>query len=94
MISATQLVCQHMDFRASVGVTRLSEVEGGPVTGFSADVAIRCAHCDLAFRFLGVKFGASPHEPRVSADALELRAPLEPAITPEILGRPQTSGRA
>lgn len=86
--------CQHMNFRANVDVARLSDTEGGPITGYSASIGIVCTDCGLPFRFLGLQAGSHYAEPRVSVDATELRAPLEPAYLPEILGRPLQSGRA
>lgn len=72
--------CQHQNFRASVRVGRLSENEGGPITGFEADVTVACSDCGLPFRFIGVAAGNHYAEPRCSVDGLELRAPIEPAI--------------
>ena len=85
--------CDHSVFIADVKVLRLTDKEGGPVTGYSSEINVHCDLCGLAFRFVGVKAGSSPFEPRVSADATELRAPLEPAYVTEILGMPLTSGR-
>ncbi len=81
-------ICTHENFVAKVDVHRLSKKELGPITGYTADVTVKCAVCDLPFRFLGVRAGISFKEPSVSADALELRTPLEPAYVPEILGAP------
>lgn len=65
--------CAHKDFEASVAVYRLLD------TGrFSADVRIRCKECGQPFRFIGVRAGLSPYEPRASVDATELRAPIAP----------------
>lgn len=86
--------CEHLNFEASVRVGRLTETEGGPVTGYTADVGIVCADCRLPFRFVGLPAGLLRDAPTVSADALELRAPLEPAYVAEILGVPLVSGRA
>lgn len=56
--------CAHENVAASVRVGRLSHDDGGPITGYVADVTVKCAGCGLPFRFLG----------------LELRAPMEPAL--------------
>lgn len=74
------MACEHMNFQAQVNVGRLSEIEGGPITGYKADVKVKCADCGLAFRFVGVPAGSHYAEPRVSVDGTELRAPLEPAV--------------
>lgn len=71
--------CPHLNFRAEVNVGRLSDGDAGPITGYVADIQVKCSDCDLKFRFIGIPAGAHFAEPRVSIDGLELRAPLEPA---------------
>jgi hypothetical protein len=68
-----------MNFRAQVDVTRLTKEAGGPVTGYTAEVTIRCDQCEMPFRFIGLEAGNHHAEPRVSVDGAELRAPIEPA---------------
>lgn len=77
--SEAEKPCQHMNFAADVKVGRLTQVEGGPITGYTADVTVKCAECGLPFRFVGLAAGNHYAEPRVSADGTELRAPIEPA---------------
>ena len=72
--------CAHHNFQAKVSVGRLSHADGGPITGYTADIIIHCADCGLPFRFIGLSAGTHHSEPRVSIDGTELRAPLEPAI--------------
>lgn len=70
--------CAHPDFEARVNVTRLS-ADGdaaSEVHAFTADITVRCAVCGEPFGWKGPPVGLSSSEPRVSADALELRAPL------------------
>lgn len=86
--------CKHERFAASVDVSRLSETESGPITGYTADVRIKCAECGLRFRFVGIECGNSLFAPKVSVDATELRAPIEPAYVQEILGVPSVAGNA
>lgn len=87
--------CKHMKFAAQVDVGRLTgSKEGSPVTGYTADIRIKCAECGLPFRFIGLDCGDSQHEPKVSVDATELRAPIEPEYVPEILGISKVSGNA
>lgn len=93
-MSARAKPCEHMNFAAQANVFRLSDTEGGPITGYKLDVTVKCADCGLPFRFKGLPFGSHPHEPRLSADSETLRAPIEPAYTTEILGRPVVSGSA
>ena len=88
--------CEHTSFKADVRVARLSDVDGGPVTGYTCDLAVRCATCGMPFRFIGVpptlRLGGNgtyvadlkPDGPRTSYDATELRAPIEPCAA----GRP------
>ena len=71
--------CAHEEFRASVNVGRLTRTEGGPVTGYTTDIRVTCAQCELPFRFVGVAASNHHSEPRVSVDGLELRAPIESA---------------
>lgn len=69
--------CDHLIFEASVDVLRLTETEGGPVTGYAADIRVRCVDCGEHFTFLGPA-GLSRAAPMVSVDGLELRAPIVP----------------
>lgn len=86
--------CAHMNFQAHARVGRLTDTEGGPVTGYTADIKIECTECGLPFRFRGLAAGSHYAEPRVSIDGTELRAPLEPAYTVEIAGHPLVAGNA
>jgi len=65
--------CGHVEFEASVDVQRI--IDKG---AFTADIRIRCRDCGAPFEFVGVAFGSSPTEPRVSIDRHELRAPIVP----------------
>ena len=94
MVEKTVTTCQHENFFADVSVARLTDKDDGPVTGYSAHVHIKCSQCGLPFRFLGLSAGSHFAEPRVSVDATELRAPLEPAHVVEICGMPLVAGRA
>lgn len=73
------MTCEHKNFRCAANIGRLSHDEGGPITGYVADVKIECADCGLPFRFIGLNAGNHYAEPRVSIDGTELRAPIEPA---------------
>lgn len=46
-----QTECAHMRFRSQANVFRLSEIEGGPITGYTAEIKIACDDCGLPFRF-------------------------------------------
>lgn len=65
--------CAHEDFRAEVDVHRMEDTGA-----FMADVRIRCAQCDLPFRFVGLRAGVDFERPMVSIDETELHAPIEP----------------
>ena len=93
-MSARTKPCEHFNFHVQANVMRLSEVIGGPITGYAVDLTVKCTDCGLPFRFKGLPFGSHRNEPRLSADAEELLAPIEPAYATEILGRPVTSGNA
>ena len=85
--------CPHTNFQSTANVGRLTDGDDGPVTGYKVNFHIECADCKLPFRFMGLPFGSHYAEPRLSADSLELRAPIEPAYTTEILGMPLVAGR-
>lgn len=76
--------CAHEVFSSNVKVGRLTDEEGGKVTGFCADVTIKCMQCDKPFAFIGVPGGYSPFEPKTNADSTQLRVPIAPA-TGEII---------
>lgn len=86
--------CPHFNFKADVRVGRLTEADEITIKAYTADVTIACADCGQPFRFLCSVAGSRPDQPTVSADALELRAPLEPAYVTEILGIPILGGTA
>ncbi len=70
--------CPHEDFEAHVAVNRLTGTGGGDITGYAADVTIRCMHCNTPFRFLGLPGGLAPDKPTVSVDGTEARLPIAP----------------
>jgi hypothetical protein len=86
--------CEHAAFSCKANIFRLTDGEGGPVTGYTSEIRVTCTQCGLPFRFRGIAAGSHYAEPRVSVDALELRAPLEPAYVTEIMGHPIVSGNA
>lgn len=88
------MTCPHLNFEAKVDVSRLSHEEGWPITGYTADVRIRCAHCGVPFAFKGMLPGSSPNYPMVSVDRDELRAPIEPAPDAPRWPTPASAGTA
>lgn len=79
------MTCEHNNFQCMANIGRLCGEEGGPITGYTADIEIRCADCGLQFRFVGLNAGSSHIEPRVSIDGTQLRAPIEPAVHEKFL---------
>src|ERR1044072_6674705 len=73
-------MCLHERFSAKVDVTRLSEVEGGPITGYTTDITVWCEQCKTPFEFIGVGAGYSPEEPTTSGDFTERPAPKTPFL--------------
>lgn len=70
--------CKHEDFDASVGVGRLTETEGGPVTGYMADIRLQCKQCGLPFEFLGLQPGLDTQGATVSIDGQEAHIAIAP----------------
>lgn len=73
------MACQHEDFSVRVNVGRLSAVEGGPISNYTADVQIQCAQCGEAFCFIGMEHGSDPAKPMCSFLADEARLPIRPS---------------
>lgn len=71
--------CPHGNFDVHAEVSRLSETDGGPVTGYSADIRVNCRDCAEPFRWVGLQAGLMRDRPMVSVDETELRAPIRPA---------------
>lgn len=86
--------CTHEDFEARVDVQRLTDVEGGPVTAFVAEVSLHCAACSEPFCFRGVPLGLSHLAPTMSFDGTVLSAPIHPMSDPTVgIGSPGYSVR-
>ena len=71
-------MCEHQDFSATVNVVRLTEKDGGPVTGFLAEIRIVCRQCGTPFQFLGLEPGCDTQGSRVSLDGLEANLAIAP----------------
>ncbi len=78
--------CEHPDFLATVEVVRLKKTDEGPVTGYIAEVQVRCAVCDEPFRWIVTDHGMSLREPLASVDEITLNAPLRPASSDDDFG--------
>lgn len=79
-------MCDHEEFEAVVDVNRLTDVEGGPVTAYSADVRIECTQCGEHFVFIGAPMGLSPREPRTSVLGQIIHLPIKPEGAPAAFG--------
>jgi hypothetical protein len=73
--------CEHMYFAVSANIARLTASEGGPVTGFVAEIHIVCKDCGKPFQFLGLEPGFDSQGARVSLDGLEANLAITPAGT-------------
>lgn len=71
--------CPHMNFDVQAVINRLSNVEGGPIDAYNAEITIKCIDCSEPFRFIGCPAGLLADRPAVSPDEAELRAPIRPA---------------
>lgn len=72
--------CPHEDFAAFVDVARIAKDDDDPaIVAFTAEVRIRCAACDEAFRFIGMPAGMLPNRPACSPNEEEARLPIRPA---------------
>ena len=70
--------CPHPDFAAAVGIHRLTN-EHGVVTGYAAEVRIKCSHCRRHFQFLGLPAGVDLQGATMSVDGLEARLAICPS---------------
>ena len=52
--------CPHEDFLAEVDVNRLTSGDSPEITGYIADIRVRCADCGEPFRWTGVPAGLMP----------------------------------
>lgn len=77
--------CEHMNFRSDVKIIRLTDDD--QVTGYSANIKIKCTECGTPFHFIGVAGGFSPHKPMVGFGGETLRAPIMPGwnLNPELI---------
>lgn len=67
--------CDHLDFDASVGVTRRNH--NGNLS-FFAEVEVKCRACGKVFDFVGLPTGLSLVKPTVSLEGNVARLPIVP----------------
>lgn len=70
--------CKHERFMTESKVTRLTDVEGGEVTGYSIDIQVHCSDCMKPFQFIGLPMGMSPTYPTTCPEGVEARMPIKP----------------
>jgi hypothetical protein len=70
--------CEHEKFDANVDVTRLTKTDGGPVTGYLAEIKIRCIQCGTPFAFKGLPMGLNLGGAAVDIDRLTANLSIEP----------------
>jgi hypothetical protein len=68
--------CAHETFNAFVDVNRITQVEGGPVVVYCADVRVNCRDCGQELEFVGLPNGMSFYRPTVSINSQEARLPM------------------
>lgn len=72
--------CEHTSLRATVTVVKYAEYQVDGADRRMAEAVIRCEDCGVPFRWRGVGGGLHPNAPCVGVAAVELRAPIEPAL--------------
>lgn len=70
--------CEHTDFAVHAEISRITDVDDGPVTAYAADIRVECIHCGTPFLWTGVPTGLSAKHPTVSIDGQTLIAPMRP----------------
>jgi hypothetical protein len=73
------IACLHENFDSRVGIHRLVD-DAGLLTGFQAEITLKCSECDQPFVFLGLPVGLSLDGAAVSIDGQELRVACAPSF--------------
>jgi hypothetical protein len=73
--------CPHEHFGANVEISRLTDVDDGPVVGYNADVTAWCAQCGVALVWFGngLPVGMVRDRPAISVNGQEIHLPCRPA---------------
>lgn len=71
---------------ASVDVQRLTDVDDGPVVGFTAEIRAECIRCGAPAIWFCPDFGLMRDRPSLSVDGQTLHAPLRLATDPTDFG--------
>ena len=75
------MTCNHSQFEANVNVKRLTDKD--EVTGYLAEVKIKCAQCGTQFAFKGLPMGLDLYGATVDPDRLQANLAIEPT-TPTV----------
>lgn len=78
-LTDAQEACVHMNFKSVATVARLTDVEGGPVTGYTCDFKVNCVDCGAPFSFkTQAPLGGDWDGITTSLDRTELRCGIQP----------------
>ena len=77
-------MCDHNEFKAKVNVTRLTDKD--KVTGYLAEVKIKCAECGTPFAFKGLPMGLDLSGATVDPDRLQANLAIEPPLLDSVCG--------
>ena len=72
--------CEHASIRATVTVVKYAEYQRDGEDNRMAEIVMRCTECGVPFRFNGVPGGVHPRAARCGVAAVQLRAPVSPAL--------------
>ena len=69
--------CAHEDFVAQVNCIRLTDKDG-VVTGYVAELHVKCDQCGRRLQFLGLQPGYDSHGARITIDGLQATIGMVP----------------
>lgn len=68
------MICEHLDWSASVGVGRIMASDEDPtIIRHTVEVRVECSACGHPLEFQGLPMGIDTHGPTMSPDGLEAR---------------------
>lgn len=80
--------CTHEDWAAKATLNRLTDVEDGPITGWSVDFEMHCTTCQTPMMWISKVGGCSRFAPTMSDDGLQLQVPCYPLDVEDRGGTP------
>lgn len=73
--------CQHEQWQATAKVISLTDIEDGPITGWTVELEATCVDCLTYMQWLGLPFDALPGRPTVTTPAaITLTLPCRPFV--------------